>query len=504
MILDKFVNIVGHPRNYSYYKKLGYDVVVGKEFDVIPNHLKSGSPVVINCQCDACHRDISMEFRFYFSYTKGISEPYYCVSCKGIKSKKTSVEKYGVDNPMKSDSVKEILKNSLLEKYGVDHYSKTDDYKEKYKITCLEKYGVDNASKSDVVKKLISELKFKELNSIDKFRNIISNEYEIISYSNNRVFSMNHKRCGLDFEIFIGTFNDRNRNGNIICTKCNKVEPMSSGREIELQNFLTDNDIEFVSNSYSIISPLSLDIYIPELKLAIEFNGVYWHSELFKDKYYHLDKTKICLDNGISLIHIWEDDWIYRQEIIKSIILNKVGKIKEKVYARKCDIREIYDVNIVREFLNKNHIQGYSNSTIKIGLYYNNDLISLMIFGKKRKNMELVRFCNKVDVSVVGGASRLFKYFIEKYKCDYIESFSESSIFGGEMYENLGFNFDSNTSINYWWVIDGIRKHRFNFNKKKLVKMGNDSNLSESEIMKSLGYYKIWGCGLKKWVYKQT
>jgi len=501
MIIDKFVTIKGHPRNYSFYKKLGYDVVVGKEFNVVPNHLKSGSPAIINCKCDNCDIEISMEYRFYFGYTKGLSESYYCISCKGIKSKKTNITKYGFDNPMKSDLVKNLLKSSILEKYGVDHYSKTDEYKDKYKKTCIEKYGVDNASKSSVIKQIISEIKFKELNSIEKHRNMISDDYDILEYLPNRNFKILHRRCNSEFNIFIGTLNDRTRNDNIICTNCNPVDQLSSGRELELSNFLRECGVEFISNSYSIIPPLSLDIYIPSLNLAFEFNGVYWHSELYKDKYYHLNKTKECKKIGISLTHIWEDDWVYKKDIIKSIILNKLSKIENKIYARKCEIREVDDINIVRDFLNKNHIQGYSNSTTKLGLYYNDSLVSLMIFGKKRKNIELIRFCNKLNFSVIGGSSKLFKYYINNYKFDIIESYSDSSIFDGDMYEKLGFKFEHNTPVNYWRVVGDVRKHRFNFNKKRLVEMGYDSNLSENEILTNLKYHRIWGCGLKKWIY---
>jgi hypothetical protein len=504
MIIDKFVTIKGHPRNFSFYKNLGYSPEIGKEFDVTPNHIKPGSPVIINCKCDNCDLKISMEYRFYFSYTKGLSEPYYCISCKSIKSKKTNITKYGFDNPMKSDLVKNTLKKSIMNKYGVSHYSKTDEYKDKYKKTCINKYGVDNISKLDTIKGLISEIKFKELNSIDKHRNVISEDYNILEYLPGRNFKILHRECNSEFSIFIGTLNDRTRNGNIICTNCNPVDKLSSGRELELSNFLKEYNIEFISNSYEIIPPLSLDIYIPDLNLAFEFNGVYWHSEVYKDKYYHLNKSKKCKEIGIDLTHIWEDDWIYKKDIIKSIILNKLGKTKNKIPARKCQVREIEDISTVRNFLNNNHIQGYSNSQKKLGLYYNGELVSLMIFGKRKKNIELIRFCNKLNFSIIGGSSKLFKYYINNYKFDIIESYSDSSIFDGNMYEKLGFKFKYNTPVNYWRVVDGIRKHRFNFNKKKLVSMGYDINLSENEILTNLKYYRIWGCGLKKWIYQKN
>ena len=502
MIVDKLVLIKGHPKNLKHYKERGYDISVKQLILVKSEDLTNGSTFIINCKCDNCGYDKKIEFKEYFNRTNSLKDKYYCFSCKGIKSTETCISKYGVDNPMKSDAVKNILKKSLTNKYNVDHYSKTDEYKRKYKETCNTKYGFDNASKSKIVKDLISEIKFNSFNSIDKYRNLISDDYSIISYNRDRIFNINHKFCQCYFDIFIGTFYDRIRNNNIICTNCNPVEQLSSGREVELKQFLKSKNIEFIENSYDIISPLSLDVYIPELKIAIEFNGVYWHSELFKNKDYHINKTKMCEDVGIKLLHVWEDDWIYKNSIIKSIILNRIG-MSESVYARKCQLREVIDTSIVRKFLNDNHIQGYSHSSIKIGLYYENELVSLMIFGKKRKNMELIRFCNKLNTNVIGGSSKLFKHFTKNYKFDTIESFSDTSLFDGKMYSNLGFEFIHNTNVNYHWVVDGIRRHRFSFNKKSLVNKGHDINLSESEIMKSLGYYKIWECGLKKWIYKK-
>jgi hypothetical protein len=505
MIIDKFIYIKGHPRNIKYYLSKGYKISVGASISVNPIDLSTGSTFVINCKCDNCHLDKKMQFREYYTYTKGLIDPYYCQRCKVIKSIKTNIDKYGVDNPMKSESVKKILKESIMEKYGVDHFSKTEKYKEKYKETCLKKYGVDNASKSEEVKYNISDIKFKQNNSIEKYTTQLPKEYTIINYEIdshrdskrviegigiNRNFKIYHEKCNSTFEIFIGTLSDRIRYKNIICTECNPIDKLTSSGEIEIKEFISKNGLKIVENSYEIIPPLSIDIYIPELKIAFEFNGVYWHSEVYKDKYYHINKSKNCEKLGINLIHIWEDDWYYKNEIIKSMILNKLKINVDKIFARKCEIREVND------------IQGYSNSSIKIGLYLNGELVSLMTFGKKRKDMELVRFCSKRGHNIIGGSSKLFNYFIKNYKFDKIISYSDISFFDGKMYETLGFKLKHITSPNYWWVVDGIRKHRFNFTKKKISNNNNTS--SEKEIMNNLGHKRIWGCGLKKWIWSRV
>jgi GR25 family glycosyltransferase involved in LPS biosynthesis len=236
-----------------------------------------------------------------------------------------------------------------------------------------------------------------------------------------------------------------------------------------------------------------LDIYIPEMNLAIEFNGLYWHSELFKDKNYHYNKWKLCQDNTIRLVTICEDDWNLKQDIVKSIIKNKLGVNQNKIYARKCQIKEIKST---KEFLDNNHLQGWCQSSVNLGLFYNNELVSLMTFGKKRMIMkgksqeneyELLRFCNKLDTSVVGGASKLFKYFIDNYKPEQVISYANLDISNGNLYDKLGFKLEKYTGINYWWAKDGVKYHRSNFMKHKNVDPDKE------------GYYKIYGTGNLKY-----
>ena len=251
-----------------------------------------------------------------------------------------------------------------------------------------------------------------------------------------------------------------------------------------------------------------LDIYIPEKNLAIEFNGIYWHSEEYRDKNYHYDKYKLCQDNGIKLLTIWEDDWNNKKDIVKSIVLNALNKTPSKIYARKCKINTI-NYTEAKSFLEINHIQGNCSSSIRLGLYYNDELVSLMTFGKKRnitnqksnKNeYELLRFCSKLNTNVVGGASKLFKYFTDNYLPNQVISYASCDISLGNLYERLNFKNIGHIGINYWWAKDK-RYHRSNFMKHKLIKKGADSNKTESEIMREKGFVKIWGSGNNKWVW---
>jgi hypothetical protein len=377
------------------------------------------------------------------------------------KTIKTNLEKYGFESSFQNKEVQEKWSNNIKEKYGVDHYFKTDEFKKKCKIYYLQKYGVEHQSNVEEVQRRIQET------CIEKYG---VNTYLNTQHSRNSVKNYNR-----------------------------------SSHEKEICDWLDVLNINYEHSYRKLIAPLLVDIYIPDYKLAIEFNGLYWHSEYSKTKDYHLNKTLLCKDKGIQLIHIWEDDWLNRKDVFKSILLNKLSKIDNRIFARKCKIEELNN-ETTSLFLNNNHIQGYSNFSNSYGLYYNGELVSLMSFGYRatngKKEYELIRFCNKLNTSVIGAASKLFSYFIKKNtNIDMIISYADISIFDGDIYTKLGFKYSHRSAINYWWVVKGIRKHRFNYNKSKLVKMGYDPLKTEVEIMHEIGNYRIYGCGQDKYIW---
>jgi len=462
------------------------------------------------------------------------------------KRKKTNLEIFGVENIFQSDVVKEKIKNTCLEKFGseyyiksndikekynnfchkigVDHYSKSKEFKEKFKNTCLDRWGFTTSLMNKDIKDKIKNtnllkygfdhvMKNKEI-SILNTKSFIENRssyfnkigYEYIDYDfDNHIYKLKKISCGHIFDIKYDLFRSRIKYENSSCLVCYPKSLLSSIKEKELLKWIESLNLNVECNNRNLIGK-EIDIYLPDYKLGIEFNGLYYHSDKFKEKNYHSDKTKKCNEIGIELVHIWEDDWLYRKDIVKSIIKNKIGLTKNKIWARKCSIKTV-DNKESKEFLNKNHIQGSTNSSIKIGLYHNDELVSLMTFGRRRINskfsFELIRFCNIIDYNVIGGANKIFNYFINNFNFDdEIVSYSDNSIFNGHLYEKLGFEFIGDTSLNYYWTDLNKKYHRFNFNKKKLVKMGYDKNLTEEYIMKSIGFHKIWSCGQKRWVYK--
>lgn len=594
MIKEFEIEVKGHRTNFNHYKKLGYDIEFKKPISIKVDHLMPGSTTIITAICDNCFIEKKIEFRFYNEYTKNLTEKYYCNKCNNIKRKETCIQKWGVENPMKSQEVKEKLKNSLVENYGVDHYSKTDDFKKKIIKNSQEKWGVDNVFQSSIHKEKIKSTNLKKLGveypqqnqdvrkkttesflnkfgvdrysktddfknkiikksqekwGVDNFSqteefkiktkhtslskwgvehysktkqfkeslknsrefltrirydNIIGEDFKVLHYQNSN-FKIFHKECKSEFEINRDQLYQRYNLNVCLCTNCLNINLGHSNLELEMQDFLNSMNLSYNIKDKKILSGKELDIYIPEFNLAIEMNGIYWHSEIYLDKYYHRDKTLKCKEFGIDLLHIWEDDWKYKREIIKSIIRNKLGKSFKKIYARKCEIRLVSSMDATK-FLNDNHIQGASKSQLKLGLYNCGELVSLMTFGfrftNSKKEYELIRFCNKINYNVIGSASKLFTYFLKNNRdIDKIISYADISLFNGNLYKKLGFSKHNLSKPNYFWVVDGKRKHRFNYNKKRLIKLGYDENKSESEIMHENGYFRVYSCGQEKWIY---
>lgn len=457
----------------------------------------------------------------FLSYSKGYTTfcSKKCASNSAdIKNKRkmTSIERYGVENPMMFNDIKNLHKKSINDKYGVDFISQIDSVKDKKIENNLIKHGVEYNSQRDDIKKILR-------NSLNGRRDSInlSNRIEIDNYLNHKISNLGMSyisssgsnytiKCQNEheFDIHKNMLNDRLSNKNVICTVCNPIDS-SSDSENNLFLFISNGyDGLILRNDRTTIGK-ELDIYLPDLNLAFEYNGVFWHSDNFKENNYHIDKTDMCEKLGIKLIHIWEDDWLFKNDIVKSRILNLLN-CSNKIWARRCKILLVSN-NDSRKFLNENHIQGYSISKINIGLFHNSELVSIMTFGGLRKSLgqnskegywELLRFCNKKNTSVVGGASRLFKFFITNYCPISIISYADRCWSNGNLYRRLGFSFVKKTKPNYYYVVDGIRRNRFSYRKDILVKRGYDKSLSESKIMKSLGYNKIYDSGSLKYEFK--
>jgi transposase len=283
-----------------------------------------------------------------------------------------------------------------------------------------------------------------------------------------------------------------------------------SSLEIKICEYLKLLNIDYLTAARTVISPKELDIYIPSKKVAIEVNGLFWHSTNSSrgiDKKYHLQKTQDCEVKGIKLLHFFEDELLEKFDLCKSIISANLG-LSEQIYARKCQVREISSSESL-SFTNQYHLQGNAVATAHFGLFYDEFLVSVMTFRKNRfsKNSsawEIIRYCTKNNLRVVGGASKLFSNFISTYSPKEVHSYADRRISNGNVYGKLGFTFSHNTPPNYYYIIGKNRSNRLNWQKKLLDKKLKfyDPNLTEEENMKLNEYYRIYDCGNKLYIWK--
>jgi hypothetical protein len=429
----------------------------------------------------------------------------------------TNLERYGVDNPSKNQEIKlkqiqswnvnkelhlKKFKKTMLEKYGVENARHIPEINQKIVNTNLERYGVDNPSKNQEIKNKISTHSLSNFYSFlpDRIDKSIIPLFDKKSYKGSTYY-YNWKCLNCENE-----FEDRIINGeDPICRKCHPYSV--SVFEKEIRDFVEIGEY----NNRNIISPYEIDIYIPTINLAIECNGVYRHSELSgKDKNYHLNKTKLCEEKQIRLIQILDVEWKEKKEIVKSIINSALGKNK-KIHARKCKISSI-DYKIAETFLNQNHIQGSKTSKINYGLFYDNQLVSVMTFGKSRYNKqyqwELIRFANLINFNVIGAANKLFNYFVNQQKPTSVISYCDKRLFSGTVYSKLGFLKVAESKPGYYYFNVNktiVLESREKYQKHKLKSMLSNYNeqLSEWENMKMNSYDRIWNCGNSVWSWSK-
>ena len=444
------------------------------------------------------------------------------------KIRETCQRKYGVDNPAQSSEIQSKMKSTIQERYGVGHQMHLAEVKDKIKKTSLDRYGTEYPTQSEVVKSQVRNTNLQNLGVENPFQ---SDEIK------SKIMSERLKRHGVKHvaQVSVGpevinTLTDRVKcselyeNSGIsgICDytgakralviKYLKIHGIISEKspsffENEVNDFIRTLGYETVTRSRKIITPYEIDIFIPGKNIAFECNGTYWHSELQgKDRQYHKSKTEACAALGITLIHIWDHDWYSRNHLLKSRIKSKLGNI-DKVYARHTVVREITHTD-ASTFLNEHHFQKSSMSSLNFGLFYESDLIGVMTFGKSRFNKayeyELLRLCYTKDISVVGGASKLFTHFVKHYRPTSVISYSDRSWNTGQVYQAIGFKYSHSTAPAYRYTNDYINfENRVAYQKHKLSEKLDtfDPTLTEWENMQANGYDRIWDCGNDVWIW---
>lgn len=486
------------------------------------NYVKSNEDVTLTCKK---HGDFTVKGLAALNYN-GI----LCQKCREEERAKIAIEKKEAYEAREKE--KEIKRNEILKKTkeyffaksksvhnGFYDYSKTEftNYKDKVCITCpthgdfwqlpsnhMNGHGCPMCGKIKVADKL----KHTREVFIENARKVHGDKYDYskVEYINNStkvcIICPKHgefwQTPGMHFNEHQG------------CPNCSTL---SSNDENEIFELLkNETPFEVVKRDKTLIGPKEIDILIPEKQIGIEFDGLRLHSEEFgKDKWYHYNKTKLCKEKGIGLIHVFEDEWLFKKDIVKHKILHILGvdKCLPKIMGRKCRIAEI-KAKEASLFLEKYHIQGFSRGSVHLGAFYEDNLIGVMTFLRDRDKWILSRFATDYNYVCQGVGGKLLAYFISNYSPLIIETFADKRWTidkDNNFYTKSGFYFDVELPPQYSYVTSKNsfkkRYHKFNFRKKILHKKhGLPMSMTESEMVKELGYCKIWDCGLYKYVWK--
>ena len=268
------------------------------------------------------------------------------------------------------------------------------------------------------------------------------------------------------------------------------INYFESNQEKELRNYVLQLDKNFVTYNDK---NYEIDIYSPSLKFGFEFNGNYWHSNLYKENNYHQEKSLYFQNRGVNLIHIFEYEWLNKQEIIKSLIKLRLGIFNKKIGASKCKIKEL-DYRTYANFCNKNHLQGECGAKVKLGLFYKDELVQIMSFGSPRFTLdyeyEIIRECSKLGYIIIGGKEKLWSYFLKNYFPKNCISYCDFSKFTGDSYLKLGFKKERLNKPGFVWYDE----------KTKEVFWRDPFHHKE---MKEKGYLKIYDCGQLVFVWNK-
>lgn len=428
----------------------------------------------------------------------------------------TSIERYGVDHPLKSQQIRERQLDAIEKKWGKRHALQNEELQNKRKKTCmdkhlsldflhsekakntnLERYGNEVPMRSrevaDKVSKGMIEVKSNKL--IEKLKS-----FDIeISKLDHQYCSYKCIKCGTESNKATRQYvNTITKLGQTPCTKCNPQNSFRSGFENEIFEFVQSNiDLEIHTNR-KYIKGREVDIIIPQLKLAIDCNGVYWHSEIYRPGKHHLEKKKAIESQGYKFIQIWEDDWRspLKNEIVKSRILNLLG-LSLKTGARQYSLHVRKYSAEIKDFLDQNHLQGFFPATEYLTLEKGGMIYALASFRSSRDGSkhELSRYCLLKNHSISGALNRMISHF-KSGKSGLIFSYADldwSSLVSDNIYDRVGFVKKRNTVPGYFWLVNGIRINRHVFMRHKL----KDIQPGETEVdyMHARGYYRVYNSG---------
>ena len=400
------------------------------------------------------------------------------------KRMETNLERYGVMYPLQNQAIRNQTHQTQITEHGGVGFQ-NEQTRERAQQILLNKFGKKSGNASSKNESVLSQFSDPDFIRFE----YIENKKSILCLSK-------------EYGVSCRAIRQRIQQNNIELQYNNISFPQQ-----KLIKYFRDNNIHFILNDRTVLQPRELDFYLPDHNLAIEVNGLWWHSDNYGwPKNGHLFKTLKCNEQNIHLLHFWEFEINDKFDIVTSIINNFIN-INQTIYARKCQIVSID----CKEFISTNHINGNAAAQYYYALKYNNEIVAAMSFGRprysKQAEYELIRYVNKQGINVVGGASKLLKHFIKQINPNSIISYSDKRLFSGNMYNKMGFNKLHTSKPNYHYFKEGTYKlmSRVKFQKHKLNKILAifDTNASEWNNMKNNGYNRVWDCGTDVWILKK-
>ena len=412
-----------------------------------------------------------------------------------IATEKTNMSVYGTKSTFQNEEVKQKWKDNIMRKYGVEHVFQLESVKEQSKKTSIEKYGKEYYVQSQEYKDSLTDNGFIERlrqRNIDNHNGrLLKHNISFINKPNNWSFDLKSIECGHEFHIIYSMLMHRIRSESVICTLCNKVEYSRSEAEKELSTYIESLGFE-VENSYKKLGK-EIDIFIPKLNIGIEYNDLYWHTEANKGIQSHIKKSNLCDQNNIKLIHIWEDQWLIKKELVKSLLL-------KELYPNKTDIVNYSIRNVSKyestTFLESNSLYGYRNSSIFYGLYVDNTLVSLMGFKIKSNNdWKISTFSDMISQNYDNSFNILKNHFISNNEFNELTYeidrcwVQQDNIADMELIED--------TKPDYYWS-DDINRYK-EYSLRHLTNGIKD----KLEHLYNIGYNRIFDAGLRIYKYKK-